>query len=159
MKIILESEKDLNKFLHRNRQIGRTEVIIDGKLLTEVIEGYKRRIENLESEKYVVTNNLVTNWILENIETINYGETEETKTPEAEIRKSCIDSIKKELSNLKAEADLSSVNMADRKYNFLFMVKDCYNLEPEAIIKKVEKDLAEIEVPVNAVEEGTVETN
>lgn len=136
MKIVLESEKDLNKFIN-SRQLGNTEVIINGKLLIKVISGYKQEIEKLKSEKYIHTTNLVEDWIGENIEAI------EDKSEE-DIRRNCLKAVKEELDKLKAESDFPyDVNLIP--YNFLYMLSDVYNLTPEAIVKKVEKDLAEIE--------------
>ena len=149
MKIILESEKDLNKFV-ATRQLGNTEVIIDGKLLVKVISGYNKEIGKLETEKYVQSNNLVENHIQEAIEIrIEYGKEDIT---EAEIKEEVIEDVKEELAKLKAEEDLTSVDLIP--YNFVYMLYDAFDLEPEAIIRKIEKDLSEIEVPVNAVEES-----
>ena len=150
MKIILESEKDLNKFVAA-RQLGNTEVIIDGKLLVKVISGYKKEIGKLESELYVNTNNLVEDWIQTNIYAITEHEEDIT---EAEIRTSTIEDVKRELSIFKTEKSLSSINKMN--YNFIIFLMD--SLKPSAtkeeIISKIEKDLSEIEVPVNAVEES-----
>lgn len=134
--------------------VKEAEVIISAKLLAVVINEYEALVGDAEAnyyrlsnELYVKNTNLIEEWIESNIE-LNEDKTEE------EIRKNCLNTVRKELANLKSEKDLDSVDLI--KYNFLYMTQDCFNLEPEAIIEKIEKDLAELEVPVNDVGEEPV---
>lgn len=142
MKIILESEKDLNRFI-KARDLTNKEVIIDGKVLVKVISGYKKEISDLKTELSVNTNNLVKNWINENIEILS--DVNSIDKSDAEIKKEVIDSVKEELEMLKSEADFPDVDFYSKHYNFFRMLSDGYNLTSEEVIKKVEKDLAELE--------------
>lgn len=168
MEIVLESIEDVRSFIKRsNSRLGKlnsnSKVTISAKLLSTVLNEYEDLISDLERNLKVLDckldaehKNLVEEWIEENIDCeINEGSDES----EEEIRKNCIETVEKELTILKAEKNLAYVNMAGRNYNFLYRVYDIYFLEPDEIIKKVEKDLAELEVPANTVEEEPVESN
>jgi len=159
MEMNLETIQDIRFFrnnwktIYRNNKaldnITNAKVVISAKLLSDFFIEEERFKDEILTELGLLKYNFVEEWIEENIEFI------EDKSEE-EIRKGCLKTVKEELANLKSEKDLNSVNLT--KYKFLYMIHDCYKLEPEAIIEKIEKDLAEIEtVPVNAVEEVELE--
>ena len=147
MEINLETEKDFITFVTSGKTLleelePNSKVTINPELLATVVNDYERKIKGYENRIDILRNHLefekfnsVVTWI--DIQTdIIEDESEE------EIRKNCLKSIKEELSKLKSEKDLTSVNWSN--YNFLDML-NAYDFEPEAIIDKVERDLAEIE--------------
>lgn len=150
MKLKLEYIKDVNFFMENRKLIlndvnSISEVTISIKLLNMVvndietlIDEYKTEIENLRIALAVKSENLILKWFEQNI-ACNF----DNKT-EKEIKKECLKGVKKELSNLKSEKDLNSVDIFS--YNFVHMLYDCYHLEPKEIIKKIESDLTEIEI-------------
>ena len=168
MKLFLGNPEDVKSFMKRRKSILReiksnSEVIIPTKVLVAVfndfedlIKDYENKISHFESKLNFESTNCVKEWIEEQVDYFtNYSEEDK---PTYEIRKEALATVKEELANLKSEYMLKSFNITDKKYNFIFMVYDCYKLEPEAIIDKVEKDLAEFVLPVNAVDEVEVES-
>ena len=154
MDINLETEKDFITFVTSGKTLleelePNSKVTIKAELLTTVvndhealidryerkIKGYESRIRSLNNKLKLESINLVEETIEEVIET--------SDDSEADIEKSVVKLYKEELANLKAEKDLSSVDFD--QYIYLWTIHESYNLEPEAIIDKVERDLAEIE--------------
>ena len=154
MKIILESEKDVNKFIEsfENGVFNETEVVINPNDLISVIINYKEEISELKTKYSILTTNFVKEWIEFNLEVNEERESTDKKT-KAEVIKSTIDSVKEELAKLKAEDNIYNIDLTSPDYNFTYMLYD-YGVKPEAIVDKLEKDLAEIDLPVNAVEES-----
>ena len=154
MKILLESEEDVIEFgaTFRPKVFDKTEVVINATDLKAVMLYYERKISKLSKMIFVETTNLIEEWIKEAIDVKTVDEDSVNKT---DIKKTVIQNVKKELDRFKAEDDLTSVNYFS--YYYIGMLYKLYDLEAEEIIEKIEKDLAEIEVPVNAVEEGVVE--
>lgn len=164
MEIKLKTIDDLKLFRRIWRTVNRNDkdlyfksdakVVVSANLLSNLFiqdEMINNRIisqlQGLVVNTTFESKNFVEEWIKEQIQFFKDEKSEE------EIRKDCLATVKKELTQLKSEEDLNTVNMADMNYNFLYRIYDCYPLEPEDIINKIEKDLAEFEVPVNADEE------
>lgn len=155
MKIVLQNGAEVIKFTETFKNgvfTDKTEVVINANDLLSVINDYERRIDNLRNENSILSTNFVKEWIDFTIDVVY--DNEENPKPESEIKKDVIDSIKVELTNFKAENDYNSINLG--KYKFIDMILD-YGINFEDVVEKVEKDLAEIGVPVNAVEERAVE--
>lgn len=159
MEMNLETIQDIRFFrnnwktIYRNHKaldnITNAKVVISAKLLSDFFIEEERFKDKILTELGLLKYNFVEEWIKDAVEMA------EDKSEE-EIRKICLKEVKEELAKLKAEEDLTSVDYIH--YNFVYMLYETYGLEPEAIIEKIEKDLAEIEtVPVNAVEEVELE--
>lgn len=159
MEMNLETIQDIRFFrnnwktIYRNHKaldnITNAKVVISAKLLSDFFIEEERFKDEILTELGILKYNFIEEWIKDAVEMA------EDKSEE-EIRKICLKEVKEELAKLKAEKDLSSVDIIP--YNFLYMISESYDLTLEEIVDKVEKDLAEIEaVPVNAVEEGVVE--
>ena len=157
MEINLETIQDIRLFkndwskFYKNNQaldnVNTAKVVISAKLLSDYLTEEESKLEKAYAELNVLKYNLVASWLEDNLEVIE-DESEE------EIRKNCLKSVKEELANLKSDLANNTLEITNSKYNFVYMVYDCYNLKPEAIVKKIEKDLSEFEVPVNEVEES-----
>ena len=143
MKIVLESQEEIKQFIirHNNKRKLNADVVINGTVFLNTLIDYEQKMRSLNNKLAFLTTNFVEEAIESNISIYTKPELEEPKT-EVEVRKETIASIKEELSSFKAEG-LSTDNIID--YTFIFMLYNYYDLEPEVIVEKVEKDLEEIE--------------
>ena len=146
MELNLETIEDVRFFknnwstIYKNNKaldnVNNLKVVIPANLLSTVLINEENKRDGLYTELALLKNNFVKDWIEEHIEIIG-------DKSEEEIRKDCLKAVKEELANLKSEKDLNSVDLVP--YNFMYMLSDVYNLTPEVIVNKVEKDLAELE--------------
>lgn len=117
--------------------------------LVEEIKTYNEEITYLRNKKLELEEellSLVNESIKENI--VEYWIKEHMANNEGnekEVREYCLKEIKEELAKLKNEEDLDLIDITS--YNFIYLLHEGerFNLEPEAIILKVEHDLADFE--------------